>query len=136
MTNAGIRLSTQAICIAALAAVSVWPAAAQAPGLALLDRLTPGQWELRDHDGAPTRRLCLKSGRQFIQMRHSGQACRRIAIENGANQVTVQFTCSSKGYGRTSIRRENPSLVQIEGQGIANGKPYEFAAEARRIGAC
>ncbi|MGB3739238.1 MAG: DUF3617 family protein [Pontixanthobacter sp.] len=136
MIHTRMKLALQAACVAALATLGLWPVAAQAPGLALLDRLTPGQWELRDRSGAPTQRICVKSGRQFIQLRHRGQSCKRIAIENSPNQVTVQFTCRMKGYGRTSIRRESPSLVQIEGQGISNKNHYEFAAEARRISGC
>ena len=54
----------------------------------------------------------------------------------GANEVTGQYTCRGDGYGRTHIRRETATLAQIDGQGIAGGKPFQFAAEARRVGSC
>jgi hypothetical protein len=50
--------------------------------------------------------------------------------------VVVQYTCRGKGYGRTHIRRETGRLVQIDSQGIAGGLPFEFSAEARRVGDC
>ena len=48
----------------------------------------------------------------------------------------VQYTCRGKGYGRTQIRRESNRLVQIDSQGIADGLPFSFSAEARRVGDC
>ena len=41
-----------------------------------------------------------------------------------------------RGYGRTSIRLETDRLVQIRTQGIADGLPFEYSAEARRVGDC
>ena len=40
------------------------------------------------------------------------------------------------GYGRTHIRKETNALVQIDSQGIAGGKPFQFTAEARQTGRC
>ncbi len=57
-------------------------------------------------------------------------------VEDAPGRVTVQYTCRGNGYGRTSIRRESETLVQIEGQGVAGGAPFQFRAEARRTGAC
>mgnify|MGYP006175199349 CR=1 FL=1 len=34
------------------------------------------------------------------------------------------------------LRRETSRLVQIQSQGIRNGLPFEFSAEARRVGDC
>lgn len=112
------------------------PAEAQAPGLAMLDRLQAGQWEIRYRDGAPARRLCLRSGRGLIQLRHREPNCNRFVVEDGENEVTVQYTCRGNGYGRTNIRRESSILVQIESQGIEGGLPFSFTAEGRRVGTC
>ena len=112
------------------------PAAAQAPGLGVLDGIAPGQWKIANRDGAAKRLVCLKSGRDIVLLRHRGQDCRRIAIQNAPNAVTVQFSCRGRGYGRIAIRRETPALIQIEGQGISDGVPYEFKSEGRRVGAC
>ena len=112
------------------------PAAAQGPSLAMLSGLTDGQWEIRFRDGRESRRVCIQSGLELIQLQHGGSGCSRFVVEDGANAVTVQYTCRGNGYGRTSIRRESAGLVQIDSQGIAGGTPFEFSAEGRRIGAC
>jgi len=116
--------------------VAVMPAAAQAPGLALLDGLEKGAWELRYRDGTPARRLCLRTGRELVQLRHAGPTCGRYVVEDGLNQVTVQYTCKGDGYGRTRIRKETPTLVQLDSQGVVGGSPFAFSAEARRVGGC
>lgn len=121
---------------AGLATALFMPAAAQAPGLAMLDGLSAGQWEIRYRGSAVSERICLRNGRQLIQLRHPGEKCTRIVVEDGAEQVTVQYTCRGNGYGRTNIRKETASLVQIDGQGIVGTKHYEFTAEGRRIGSC
>lgn len=112
------------------------PAAAQGPSLAMLTGLDSGQWEVRFRDGSASRRVCVQSGMELIQLQHGGSGCSRFVVEDGANAVTVQYTCRGNGYGRTSVRRESTSLVQIDSQGIAGGLPFEFSAEARRVGAC
>lgn len=111
------------------------PAAAQ-PSLVMLDTITRGMWELKFRDGQPPRRICVRTGREFIRLRHPTGACNRFVVEDGKNTVTVQYTCKGDGYGRTAIRREDANLVQIDGQGIKGGRPFQFSAEARRVGAC
>ena len=116
--------------------LAVAPSAAQNANLALFGELDRGQWELRFRDGEPSQRICLREGTELIQLRHRGANCSRLVVENGANQVTVQYTCRGNGYGRTSVRRESATLAQIESQGIAGGRPFQFSAEARRVGSC
>ena len=113
------------------------PANGQRPALTMLDQLDRGKWEVRLRDGSRTvYPLCLDSGRRLIQLRHPQSLCDRVVVDDQANAVTVQYTCRGQGYGRTSIRRENNRLVQIETQGIAEGLPFDFLAEARRTGDC
>ena len=104
--------------------------------LAMLDSLEKGAWELRYRDGATSRKVCIRSGREFIQLRHSESGCNRFVVEDGKNEVTVQYTCRGNGYGRTNIRKEGGGLVQIDSQGIVDGRPFQFSAEARRTGSC
>ena len=120
----------------AAAALLVLPAAAQAPSLAMLDRLERGEWLGRFRDSGDQKRVGLRTGREMIQPRHTGGECSRHIVEDGPGQVTVQYSCPGNGYGRTSIRRESAALAQIESQGIADGKPFQFTAEARRVGPC
>ena len=122
--------------IAALLTFSA-PASGQRSSLTMLDQLDAGRWELRVRDsGNAAERLCVSNGRRFIQLRHPEVSCDRLVVEDGPSEVTVQYTCRGQGYGRTSIRRETSRLVQIESQGIRNGLPIEFSAEARRVGDC
>ena len=123
------------LALGATLAVVAAPALAQA-SLAMLNSLDKGGWELRFRDGSTARKVCVRSGREFIQLRHRGSGCNRFVVEDGAREVTIQYTCRGNGYGRTSIRKETGSLVQIDSQGIADGKPFEFSAEARRTGGC
>ncbi|MAY20474.1 MAG: hypothetical protein CL955_07635 [Erythrobacteraceae bacterium] len=112
------------------------PAAAQTDSLAMLGGLAKGEWTIKHRDGSQDRKICVKTGQELIQLRHNEAGCSRFVVEDGANKVTVQYTCPGNGYGRTNIRKENGALVQIESQGIASGLPFQFAAEARRTGSC
>lgn len=110
--------------------------AAQGNALAMLRGLQRGQWAVVSRDGGPSRTICLGDTAQLIQLQHAGSSCSRFVVEDAPDKVTVQYTCKRNGYGRTSIRKETGTLVQIESQGIAGGLPFQFKAEARRTGAC
>jgi len=120
--------------LAPLAALAA-PAIAQA-SLAMLDTLDRGGWEVRFRDGSSVRKVCVRTGREFIQLRHTEGGCNRFVVEDEATNVTVQYTCRGNGYGRTHIRKESGGLVQIDSQGIAGGQPFQFTAEARQTGSC
>ncbi len=126
--------SIGAVSLAAAGLAFVVPAAAQ-DSLRMLAGLEKGSWEVRFRDGAQPRRVCVRTGSELIQLRHGGN-CNRYVVEDGAQEVTVQYTCRGNGYGRTNVRQETRSLVQIESQGIAAGQPFQFTAEARRVGPC
>lgn len=130
-----MRILTILISMLGAYAVMV-PAAAQAPTLQMLDQLEKGEWEIRFRGGEEPARICLRSGQELIQLRHPNANCSRYVVEDGAGEITVQYTCRNKGYGRTNIRRETNRLVQIEGQGSTGSSPFEFTAEARRTGSC
>ncbi len=111
-------------------------ALAQGVQLAMLDRIEPGLWELKMRDGGRSERLCLDDGRRLIQLRHPQAACRQFVVEDTAASVTVSYTCTGQGTGRTRLRFESPRLVQLESSGIANKLPFDVVAEARRVGSC
>jgi hypothetical protein len=115
----------------ALAAV-----AAHAAELAMLASLDKGGWTLRIRDDGSQQRICVRTGQEFVQIRHKQPGCSRFVVQDGADEVIVQYTCRGNGYGRTSIRREGPGLVQIRSQGIVNGAPFSINGEARHTGAC
>ena len=112
------------------------PAAAQSDSLSMLEGLAKGEWTIKHRDGSADRKICVKTGRELIQLRHEEPGCSRFVVEDAASKVTVQYTCPGNGYGRTNIRKETGGLVQIESQGIASGLPFQFAAEGRRTGSC
>jgi hypothetical protein len=119
----------------ALAGATAVPA--QAPSLAMLDRLEKGSWQLRERGkDAVLQTICVGDARRMIQIYHPRATCSRYVIEDTPDSVTVHYTCPGAGHGRTSIRSETNRLVQIDTQGIADGKPFSQAIEARRAGAC
>lgn len=130
------RLRTTAIAMGVSLGALAVPSAAQAPALTMLDSLQSGEWEVRYRDGTAPKRFCVRSGRELIQIRHKEPNCNRFVVEDGTNEVTVQYTCRGNGYGRTNIRKESKVLVQLESQGIEGGLPFSFTAEGRRTGVC
>ena len=111
-------------------------AIAQGVQLAMLDRIEPGLWELKIREGGRSERLCLDDGRRLIQLRHPQAACRQFVVEDATSAVTVSYTCTGQGTGRTRLRFESPRLIQLESSGIANKLPFDVVAEARRVGSC
>jgi hypothetical protein len=122
--------------VAGLIGLAAFPGLAQGGGLAMLGTLTKGEWTIKYRDGSPERKICVRNGQELIQLRHKEGGCNRFVVEDAATRVTVQYTCPGNGYGRTSIRRETPALVQLQSQGIEGGLPFQLEAEARRTGSC
>lgn len=143
MTNAMTYLSLRSSRILALgglaAGTALWltsPGSAQGNGLAMLSTLAKGEWTVKQRGNVPDRKICIRTGAELIQLKHRDTGCNQFVVEDGAARVTVQYTCPGNGYGRTSIRRETAALVQLESQGIHEGTPFQFIAEARRTGTC
>lgn len=133
------QLRRDGVCLAAaigLMGIAAWPVQAQAPELQMLDSLAHGQWTLRIRDDGASRSLCLRTGRELIQLEHRERACRQFVEGSGPNAVTVQYNCGPNEYGRTTIRSESSKLVQIRTQGIRNGTPFSYSAEGRQAGSC
>lgn len=137
MSKVGKKYIRTVVAGAALFLLSLAPANGGGQSLGMLDAVEAGNWELRFRGAsAAPQRICVDHARKFIQLRHQAEACDRFVVEDGASEVTVQYTCRGRGYGRTHIRRESSRLIQIESQGIAKGLPFDFTAEARRVGDC
>ena len=102
----------------------------------MLDTLQPGMWEIRSRADGSRRIICLRNGRDFIQLQHRQGGCTRFVVQDEAQEVTVQYTCRGDGYGRTTIRREGSGLVQLQSQGSQGGSPFSIEGEARRTGPC
>lgn len=127
----------KSMAMVALVVSAVTPLAGERPSLAMLQDLERGRWELRVRgNGDSVERMCLGDMSRLIQLRHPMSNCKSVVVREAWNDVTVQYTCPGRGYGRTRIRRESSRLAQIDSQGIADGLPFAFAAEARRVGDC
>ena len=132
-----IHLGIKRIAMAAIAfGAAFMPASAQAPELAMLDTLNRGGWIVRERGANSDERICLRTGRELIQLSHGQAQCDRFVLQDDAEEVTVQYRCRGNGYGRTTIRRESNGLVQIQSNGFSGGKPFSVAAEARYVGKC
>lgn len=99
--------------------------------------LETGLWELRPLGGesAPFR-LCLGDLRQLFQPMHPMPLCRHFVTEDVAERSTVSYDCVGRGQGRTTLRVETARLVQIESQGVSDGRPFSAVLEGRRVGVC
>jgi hypothetical protein len=117
-------------------AMLVAPVAAQGPELAMLNGLRDGAWDIKIRGEETKSRICIHSGREFIQLRHRQLACERLVVDDGASLVTVHYSCPKAGFGQTTIRKETTTLVQINSQGVEGKQPFNFDAEARYAGSC
>lgn len=129
-------LTSNSFAMAGLFLFAGMPVLAQSGALEIFEGLTKGEWTVKYRDGSPDVKLCVKTGQELIQLKHSQFNCTRFVVEDSPAKVTVQYTCPGNGYGRTDLRRETSDLVQIESQGIAADLPFQLAAEARRTGSC
>lgn len=134
----GRRILGAAAAFAVTASVAV-PAATRVDGAAsVLGRLESGLWQLRPLDGRrnPPAPVCLGDPEQLAQLQHLRRNCGRRLVAAARDSVTLSYECPSIGSGHTTIRVETSRLARIESQGLDNGIPFAFRAEARRIGPC
>ena len=112
-------------------------APARAPQLAVLTRIEPGQWQLKEPGATSVARtLCVSDPAVLLQLGHGGAQCSRFVIADAPDSATVHYTCPGAGHGRTTIALETPRLLRVQTQGIASGAPFDMDYEGRRIGDC
>ena len=127
-----LRLLAPVAAIGAACAVDAHPVRQT---LAATDALQPGLWRLQTEGEAP-RNICVADAGALIQLRHQGSPCSRLVIDNQKNVATVHYSCPGAGWGRTTVKVITPRAVTIETQGIAENAPFQFSADAHRIGEC
>lgn len=126
-----------ALCIASAAGLAAPVYALATGGLEAFAHLEPGRWQVRDLDaGVDRQSLCLGDPILLAQLEHQGPPCAREIIDSGPNGGTVRYTCRGRGFGHSTLRIETPRLVKIHTQGINDALPFDFRAEARRVGDC
>jgi hypothetical protein len=106
------------------------------PKLEALAKLEPGRWQLSQADGAELRSVCLADPVALVQLEHESATCEQEVLASEGGAATVEYTCPGRGFGRTSIRVETPRLARIDTQGFADGRPFSYRVEARKLGAC
>jgi hypothetical protein len=129
------RTAVALIFVAAAAAPALTQQPARTP---VLGRLEPGLWQLRSLGGglgqaAP---VCIGDPAILAQLQHRRSNCSRSLVSSNGDTVALRYSCDSAGMGHSTIRVETPRLARIESQGVDGGIPFEFRAEARRIGPC
>lgn len=129
------RLRWGALGLAGLMAVAAPVFAFALPKLEAVAQLERGRWQLRDANGE-ARSICLGDPVAFVQLEHEGVACAHEIVSSAKGAVTVQYTCPGRGYGHSSIRVETPRLARIDTQGLVDGRPFSYRAEARKVGSC
>lgn len=136
MNASPIRLKWLAAPVMALGLGAV-SAPAQAPELAMLNKIQPGLWNLKERGTAESvDQLCVRDARKLLQLRHRELQCSRFVVSDEPDEVTVTYRCPGGGSGRTTIKYEGRGLVQIDSQGIAQNSPFAFALEGRYAGSC
>ena len=103
--------------------------------LEAFSKLEHGRWQVRDSAGE-SRSICLGDPTALIQLEHGGVSCEQQVVASEKGGATVQYSCPGRGYGHTSIRVETPRLARIDTQGLVDGRPFSYRAEARKVGTC
>jgi len=124
-----------ALGLAGVVAVAAPVFAFALPDLEAFSQLERGRWQLRDGAGA-SRSICLGDPTALVQLEHGGISCEPEILANEKGGATVQYTCPGRGFGHTSIRVETPRLARIDTQGLVDGRPFSYRAEARKVGSC
>jgi hypothetical protein len=118
-----------------LAAMGGAASAAQAPGLAVLRAVVPGQWLLQEK-GGESRSVCVADPRALMQIEHGHAQCSRFVVADGPRSATVHYTCPGAGHGRSTISLAGKERFRLETQGILDGAPFDTQYEAHRLGQC
>jgi hypothetical protein len=129
------RLRRGALGLAGLLAVAAPVFAFALPDLEALSKLERGRWQLRDAAGE-SRSICLSDPAALFQLEHEGVSCEQQVLASDKGGATVQYTCPGRGYGHTSLRIETPRIARVDTQGLVDGRPFSYRAEARKVGSC
>lgn len=113
------------------------PAFALAPSaLPLLSSIEGGRWLVHSSEGGSGERtICLGDAMALAQIEHGG-GCSSEILASDVHGGTVRYNCQGRGFGQTQLRVETPRLVSIDTQGLIEGRPFAYRAQARRIGSC
>ena len=104
---------------------------------AALAQVAPGLWEVSGVPGAKAPiRQCVADLLALAQFEHRSENCSRHVIRDVGNSATVEYTCPGGGFGRTEVGVVTPRSLRLDTQGISDGLPFHYVAQARRVGDC
>lgn len=122
---------------ATVAALAITAAATAAEKPKALAAAAPGLWELTGVQGAKTPvRECLASLAALGQYEHRAKSCKATTLSDNGKVTVINYTCGPSDFGRTSIKVITPRNLKVDTQGIADGLPFGYTIEARRVGEC
>lgn len=122
---------------ATLLLVAAFGLAAAAVPLKLADA-RPGHWELTGvPDAKGPVKLCVADVLDLVTIDHRpGGKCSYRHLGDSGSSARIGFSCSGGGFGQASVGILTPRSLRIATQGIVGGAPYNYVAQARRIGDC
>lgn len=123
--------------VAVLVAGTAGAGIAAAGPLGALTSLQRGRWQFKEIGASTMRAACASEPVQLVQLNHPGVACSHYTIVDTAAQVTVQYNCGPRGYGKTTITVTKPDQIRLDTQGIsADGRPFDTSYEGQFAGPC
>jgi hypothetical protein len=95
-----------------------------------------GLWEFSGPGTAKPDRVCVADVSAMAQLQHRRSRCTRVVIRDLPGMAEIHYTCTGGGFGRSTVRPITPRSVKIETQGIADGAPFNYTLQGRRVGEC
>jgi len=109
--------------------------AAQPPPM--LAQAQPGLWEISGMPGAKVpARQCLADVASLARFEHRSKACTAKVLKDSGSNSAVEYSCGRAGFGHSEIQIITPRSLRISTQGIADGLPFNYVLQARRVGDC
>lgn len=131
-----MSMSTPRLLIGALLAAACAAAAAAVQPKALAD-VAGGLWELEGLPGVKSSiRQCVADPIKLITVEHKGAKCTETVLGEQGSTVRISYQCGAAGFGQGSIKQITPRSLRVEVTGIADGAPYGYVVQARRVSEC
>lgn len=101
-----------------------------------LKAVAQGEWELSEIDGPGHLSVCVTDPGTLLQLGQGKSACTRQVLDSGRSSMTVHYTCSGSGQGRSILTVRSAGSIRLETQGVTRGAPFAADYDGKRIGPC
>jgi hypothetical protein len=95
-----------------------------------------GLWEIEGLPGGKTVRQCFADPALLARIEHRGLPCSQSLVSVAGTSETFRYNCPGSGFGQAKLTLITPRSLRVETQGISGGLPFNYVAQARRIGNC